>query len=251
MITPKASARRGEAIHRRFRPRPGSNYVASGFALGAVDHLIRSRRPQAILEVGAGIGALTAAIAEACDGAGLAATHVAIEDVPFCLEQLAANLGPRLEGIEVHPYVRDVPVGGPTFDLVIIDGGATEDLLPEDQHLWTAADEEAEVGSWIGRLSPGALVLVENRRDRQRGFIEALAIRPMVHEHVRPLDAGPGYHLYWVDPSATRRLAVAVAEGWRRVWFPRGVRAQRLLYHKLHGRPKPKRDTVAPGLEGD
>ena len=200
-----------------------------------------------VLEVGAGIGAITACIVEAADDSGLRITHLAIEDVPFCLEQLAANLGARIERIDVAPYVRDLPADGPNLDLVIIDGGATEDLLPEDRHRWTAEDERSEVQAWIGRLAPGAIVLVENRRDRQRRFIETEASRPFVHEHVRPADAGPGYHLYWFDPAPTRRVRVAAAEMVRRAWFPHGVRAERRVYRLLHGRPRPERDTVAPG----
>lgn len=200
-----------------------------------------------VLEVGAGIGAITAGVAEAADDAGVTLAHLAIEDVPFCLEQLAANLGTRLDQIDVSPSVRDLPPGGPAIDLVILDGGATEDLLPEDRHRWTADDERAEVQAWLDRLAPGALVLVENRRDRQRTFIEAEASRPFVHEHVRPLDAGPGFHLYWFDPKPVRRAAVASAGLLRRAWFPHGVRLERRVYRRLHGRPRPERDTVSPG----
>ena len=58
MIIGRATARRGEDLFRRFRDRPGSGFIASGFALGHIEHAVASRRPRTILEVGAGIGTI-------------------------------------------------------------------------------------------------------------------------------------------------------------------------------------------------
>jgi hypothetical protein len=247
VIHPRSAARAGTALHWRFRPLPGSDYVASGFALGAIIHLVERRRPASILEVGAGIGTLTTAIAESADRVGLHGSHVAIEEIDFCLEQLAANLGDRLDRIVVLPRSADLPDDVAPFDLVVIDGGATTDLLPEDRHRWTADDERAEVRAWIGRLAPGAVVLVENERAPQRRWIEAEATRPYVHEQVRPYDGSPGYHLYWFDAGPRTRALVALKDRLRALWFPRGVRLLRRAHHRLTGRVGPDRAAVAPG----
>lgn len=248
MIVPAGSRRRGDAVHRRFRTRPGSDFVASGFALGALDHLVRSTRPTVVLEIGAGIGAITALLADAADAEVPHQVHVAVESEPFCLDQLARNLGPRLERIEVVERARDLPDRLLRIDLVVLDGGSQEDLAPEHQHEWTADDERAEVRAWLPRLAPGGMVFVENRRDRQRSFVEAEATRPFVREHVRPWDGGPGYFLYRFDPTPVVRARARIAGAIRRMWFPRGVRLERRIYVRLHRRPRPPRDTVAPGV---
>jgi len=248
VIRTQDAARRGDELFHRFRTRVGSDYIASGFALGAIIQLVEHRKPQAVLEVGSGIGTITTGVLEARARAGIrAGVQVAVEEIPFCQEQLEANLGEQFDRVVLVARAADLaPDVGP-FDLVIIDGGASTDLEPGDRAGWTAADERAEVRAWIGRLAPKAVVLVENERAPQRGHVEAEATRPFVHEHVRPFDASPGFHLYWFDPSPQRRLGVALRERVRRLWFPRGIRLARRGYHRLTGRYLPERETVAIG----
>ncbi len=205
-MSTSAAERRGIAVFERFVPRPGSGYIASGFALGRIIDLVERRRPERILEVGSGIGTITSAVLEARDRTGVGGLHVAVEDVPFCLEQFAANLGPRAADVVVVPRAADVAaaVGPVTFDLVIVDGGDPDDLAPEERHTFTAADRAAEVGAWVALVAPRGLVLVENTRIAQRRELEAQAGRPFVHEHLRPADDTPGVHLYWFEPSAGR-----------------------------------------------
>jgi len=247
VIVRRRSRAAGNELHGRFRPRPGSDYVASGFALAAIIELVERRRPASVLEVGAGIGTLTTAVVEASARAGRVGSHVAVEEIDFCLEQLQANLGAQLDGVDVVPRAAEAPEGLAPYDLVIIDGGATTDLLPADQHRWTAADERGEVAAWMAHLAPGALVLVENERAPQRAHVEAEATRPYAHEHVRPFDAGPGYHLYHFDPSPTTRLGVRAREALRALWFPRGIRLLRRAHVRVLRRPVPERRAVAPG----
>jgi hypothetical protein len=247
VIIRRRAARAGNEVHWRFRPLPGSNFVASGFALGAVIDLVERRRPGSILEVGAGIGTLTTTIAEAAERGGLAPTQIAIEEIEFCLDQLRTNLGPLTERIQIVRRAVDIGPDVAPFDLVVIDGGATTDLLPEDRAGWTAADERAEVASWIGRLAPGAIVMVENERAAQRGHIEAEATRPFLHEHVRPIDGSPGFHLYRFDAGPAVRLAARGRDIVRSAWFPRGVRLLRRVHLLVLRRYGPDRAAVAPG----
>lgn len=252
MIRDRADAAWGDDLHRRYRPRAGSDYIASGFALGAIRTLVRRRQPRSVLEVGAGIGAVTSGLAEVLADQARPAVQVAVEDVPFCLEQLALNLGDQLDAVTVVGQVRQIPAGLGDFDLVVIDGGSVGDLLDPDRSCWSEADEEAEVAAWMARLASGALVLVENRRDRQRGFIEVAAValsRHYAHEHIRPLDASPGVHVYWFEPARSVALAAWVRERARRAWFPNGVRMWRRVNSRL-GRTLVNRDAVASGGAG-
>lgn len=242
----RAAEQRGIAVFDRFVTRPGSGYIASGFALGRIIALVEQRRPERILEVGSGIGTITAAVRSAQVDVGL---HVAVEDVEFCLEQFAANLGPEADEVVVVPRARDLvaAVGPVAFDLVIVDGGDTPDLVPEEQHTFTAADMADEVGAWLALVAPRGLVLVENIRAAQRGALEAQTRRRFAHEHVRPADATPGVHLYWFEPSPLRRVAVAARNGANLVWFGGGRKVVGKLRRRLTGRPTPRRQAVASG----
>lgn len=243
--------RAGDAHFEQFRPRPGSDYIASGFALGCFAQLVERRRPASILEIGAGIGAITVTILDAQDRAGAAGgEYVAVEDIPFCLEQLAANLGDRADRVTVVPRAAGIPAELGPFDLVIIDGGATTDLMPEDRHLFPPEAEADEVRSWLPRIAPGAVVVAENVRLRQREVMEAEVGRPFLHEHVRPLDGSPGVHLYWFDPPATTRALAPVRTAARSLWFGRGLPLAKRAYGKLLHKPFPRRSTVAPGEDG-
>ena len=248
-MTTGAAEQRGIAVFDRFAARPGSGYIASGFALGHIMALVERRRPERILEVGSGIGTITAAVQAARDRCGTRGLHVAVEDVPFCLEQFVANLGPRAREVVVVARAADVAprVGPVEFDLVIVDGGDIPDLVPEDQHTFTAEDVAAEVGAWLALLAPGGVVLVENVRAAQRRALEAQTRRRFVHEHVRPADATPGLHLYWFEPTLTRRARAGVRAVANRLWFPVGLRVARRVYRRFAGRPLPRRQAVASG----
>lgn len=239
----------GIEVYDRFVVRPGSGYIASGFALGHIIALVERRRPERVLEVGSGIGTITTAVLEARDRSGAPGLHVAVEDVPFCVEQFAANLGPRAEEVVLVPRAAAVvdAVGPVEFDLVIVDGGDTSDLAPEEQHTFTSADMAAEVGAWLELVAPGGVVLVENIRIRQRTELEAQTRRSFVHEHVRPVDATPGLHLYWFEPTPARRVRAALRAVANRVWFPFGLKVVRKVYWRLTGRRLPTRRAVASG----
>ncbi|MEZ5179681.1 MAG: hypothetical protein R2746_15775 [Acidimicrobiales bacterium] len=244
-----AAEERGIAVFDRFVARPGSGYIASGFALGWIIDLVERRRPERILEVGSGIGTITSAVLEARDRTGAGGLHVAVEDGPFCLEQFAANLGPRAAEVVVVPRAADVvaAVGHVAFDLVIVDGGDPDDLAPEERHTFTAEDRAAEVAAWVALVAPGGLVLVANTRAAQRRDLEAQTRRRYAHEHVRPADATPGLHLYWFEPSPARRAAAAARGAANRLWFPTGLRVARTLHRRITGRPMARRRAVASG----
>ena len=130
---------------------------------------------------------------------------------------------------------------------MIVDGGATGDLLPEDQHRRTAQDERRS-----GRGCPARARRPRVRgepADRQRGFLEAEATRPFVHEHVRPLDGRPGYHLYWFDPSGTLRALAPVRYTIHPLWFDRGLPLTKKVYARLLHRSFPSAGSAVAAAE--
>lgn len=241
----------GDAVFDQFRPRPGSDFIASGFALAAIAALVERRTPTSILEIGSGIGTITVAILDAQDRVGASdGSYVGVEDVPFCLEQLDANLGARRDRVTFVPTAAAAPPGAGPFDLVVVDGGAQSDLMAEERHRFTVEAEIDGVRAWLPHIAPGAVVVFENVRARQRRVLEEEVGRPFVHEHLRPLDGSPGMHLYWFEPPVATRALAPVREGARALWFGRGLPLARLAYGRFLKRPFPRRNTVAPGEGG-
>jgi hypothetical protein len=250
MISRREARRTGDGQFERFRPRPGSNYIATGFALARFVELVEARRPQAILEIGAGIGAITDTVLAARERAGCAdGLYVAVEDIPFCLEQLAANVGTRLDQVTVVPRASAIPPELGPFDLVIVDGAATGDLLPEDRHTFPLSAQDDEVRSWLPRIAPGGIVAVENVRLRQREVLEREVGRPFVYEHIRPLDNTPGIHLYRFEPTGAQRAVAGVRNAVRPLWFGHGLPLAKKVFRRALHRPFPRRTAVAPGDE--
>lgn len=235
----------GDARHLRYRSRPGSNFIASGFALDAIGRLVSDLRPRVVLEVGSGIGTLTEELLDA--PAGAIGTQIAVEADAFCLDQLAANIGERLDGVLVVASAADVPAEVGPYNLVIVDGSSVDDLAPEDRDRWTVDQERAEVAAWASRLAPRAVVIVENERPRQRDHLESLVSRPFLHEHIRPLDATPGFHRYRFDPTPVEVRKAQIRDLGRSRWFPGGVRLLRRVHMRLLGRELSVRAAVAPG----
>lgn len=243
-----AAEARGVAVFDRFAPRPGSGYIASGYALGLIDRAVEERRPERVLEIGSGIGTITTLVLEAGDRCGRPVRqHVAVEDVAFCLEQFAENLGPRAAEVELVDRARDLDAGHGPFDLVIVDGGHTDDLLPELRHTFDAAAVEAEVAAWVPRLAPGALVVFENERTDQQAAFRRHVGRPWAYERRRPWDGTPGAHLYHLEPTVAVRLEAWARRQVDRAWHPHGLRTLRRLRARLGRPPRSVRRAVAPG----
>lgn len=251
MTSHREARRTGDRQFERFRPRPGSDYIASGFALARFTELVEQHRPRAILEVGAGIGAITDTVLDARARAGGSdGVYVAIEDIPFCLEQLSANLGERIGQVTVVPRASAIPPELGPFDLVIVDGAATTDLFPEDRHRFPVSAQDDEVRSWLPRIAHRGIVVVENVRLPQRQILEAEVGRTFVHEHIRPIDNTPGVHVYRFEPTDRERALAAARNAVRPLWFDRTLPLAKRLYRKALHRPFPRRSTVAPGEDG-
>jgi hypothetical protein len=205
---------RAEAIFQRFRVHPDARAIASPCAIDGVMRAIERYKPQRILEVGAGIGTLTAAILEA---AGPDVFIVTAEDNEHCREVLCENLG---EDMKRATLVESAAQVDEVFDLVVVDGEQIDDILRV--------------------VAPGGVLIVEGDRDFQRQQFVSTD-RPYCEQHVRTLRLMAaddpwshasveryqgGYFLFRFEPTLSERRQFAIVHYWynttikwrRRLW---------------------------------
>ena len=110
-----------QKIFTDYRKKPGSDYIASEFALANLSALLNKIKPTSVIEYGAGIGTMTHA---------LLAHPVGIEKVlatetnAFCLEQLAKNIPAEYKNkLHLISNLDDLEILRRRCDLVIFDGG--------------------------------------------------------------------------------------------------------------------------------
>jgi hypothetical protein len=191
-----------EEIFQRFRSLPGAHEMASPCAIEGLLTTVERYRPRRILEVGAGIGTLTAAILAA---APTNARIASVEDNAYCLEQLAINLGTGFERVTVLASTDDLTG---EFDLVVVDGHQLIDI--------------------VGYIARNGLVFVEANREAQRDAVDNSG-RSFCIKHVRTLRRmapddpwGPhqieryqsGYWLVRFEPSTRERGLFAMSDWW-------------------------------------
>lgn len=189
-MTNSRHRRLAQTIYDRFAERPGSQHIASPFAIEVLLRELERRRPRAVLEIGAGIGTTTQAI---LDSPARPASFFTIEDHPFCLEQLEVNLEGADGRVRIVPSTVDLPEHQ-RFELALVDGG------------------ERSLGLH-SRLTRRATILIEGDRGPQRAALEAeLADTPHLTCEVRTLrkDSQGAYlggcTLIRVRPSLLDRL---------------------------------------------
>lgn len=186
------------ALHARFRALPGSEQIASPFAIQALQHWLWTHAPRRILEVGAGIGTLSWVLAEYLASRSGPAEAVSVEDDPWCRTEWERNLAswrrrPRL--------VEKVPVFE-WYDLLVLDG---PQLLSDG---WAC-------------LELGASVFVEGNRRAQRAALRAFmrqAGRRYIETPARPPDRSKGVWLGRCEPAWWESLLFATnrIEQWAR-----------------------------------
>lgn len=167
-------------IHDRFSG-PGTEQVASEFAIAGLLRWLHRRCPERVLEVGAGVGTLTATILTYDPS-----VFLPVEDHAGCREACYANTG-RMPVSSHQILALD-------WDMLVLDGG---DGRNDD---WNFAHR--------------AIVFVEGGRRPQRAVLEASLRcrgRAFAHAQWKPLDRSKGFHVIALDPSlATRAWFAAV-----------------------------------------
>src|SRR5712691_10667149 len=209
-------------IWKRFVRLPGAKCgdsigIAAERAIAALIELVRSRRPQRVLELGSGIGTLTTAVLEAARDSGLIAepefTFYTIESQSFCLDQLEINLksfkGEYKSVRDISEVPKDI-----LFDLIVVDGGGD---LPND----------LGVIDFSSRLAHHGVILLEGGRGFQRRkILEWYGQRANVIAKITPvqstLDAGMNgvearqkpYRLFIFEPSLWERFRLKSQHRW-------------------------------------
>lgn len=197
--------RAAKRIHRAFAPRPGAEHIATRAAIAGLIRWLGRKRPERVLEVGAGIGTLTWALVETLshqrgdDGFVL----YTVEDHRFCLQELRKNLQPLWGRFTVIGSVGEIGSSGPGFDFLVVDGGRQDDE------------------GLFRRLRPGAVVFIEGDRRTQADSLErALGDRAFAKADVRVLRRRTlqngtrawdgGYRIYQLEPTFGGRVRLAL-----------------------------------------
>ncbi len=156
LIEPSATDREfARKVHRLFAAKPGSERIATDFALAHLAAILRQHRPRSVLEFGAGIGTIThLLLAHPARPERVLST----EENAFCLQQLENNISPELrQGWTLIPKERLGEYQEP-FDLIIIDG-----------HVM-GIDLSA-------KMKPGTIIFAEGNRKPERAWMQELAAR--------------------------------------------------------------------------
>lgn len=174
-------------LRRHFLSLPGSGQISSEFAVLGLAKWIGRRLPRHVLEIGHGVGTLTALLAW---WLVQTADLVAVEDDPWCQEEAKRNLGPLASRVI---WCDRIPAWART-DLVVLDGPQAK---PED---WKC-------------LNPRAVVFIEGRRRGQRArLFDALQWvgRPACWAEWKPRDRSKGYSVVLCEPSKMERVRFAL-----------------------------------------
>lgn len=113
--------RHARLIFSEFKSKPGSEYIATEFALAHLSAILTTRRPQTVLEFGAGIGTITK----------LLVTHphrprviVTTENNEYCISAFNENIDESiLTSVTLVRSLDELLAQDQTYDLVIGDGG--------------------------------------------------------------------------------------------------------------------------------
>ena len=133
-----------DEVFRRFHPLPGSQHIASRYALAHLATVLRQNEIKSVVEFGVGIGTITYLLLTYPKPTR---TVVSTERDAFCLEQLERNLPTDLRARLTVISDGSLPRGD--FDLAVIDGKVTS-------------------AEYATLLRPGLICFVEGGRLPQR-----------------------------------------------------------------------------------
>ena len=121
----KNSSSIADQVHRKFSSMPDAKHIATLVNIRRIVDLCMIQKPDRVLELGGGIGAISYAIL-ACSDAFLDI----YEDNLFCQDRLRENLKDFEGRYSIIPTYRMLPPER-EYDLMIIDGGQKELYHPE------------------------------------------------------------------------------------------------------------------------
>lgn len=180
-------------IFTRFRALPGSDEIATPFAIEGLTRLLRRFRPHKIIEIGGGVGTLSQVV---LDHGPTATSLTVLERNAWCGARWGENLAKAVVGACVFKLSDwpEKPYGWPErpVDLLVVD-----DWLP-------VRYDQVEV--LLGRR---ALVFFEGNRTVERCIVrEGLRAkgRRVAELNRRPWDRSKGYWIIDADATVSERL---------------------------------------------
>ena len=190
-------------IYSRFTSLPGSQYMASQFAIGQLIRWKKRSCPARVLEIGTGIGTLTFTLASIRQKQPF--QQVSMEWDDYCRDQLRANLADQWDDFKLIRTMDDLDEEAP-FDFVLYDGG-DQDPRP------------------ISKLPKRAVVFIEGFMDKKHELIHSIhsGKRDYVMTNFRSGDRREGVFIFLFDPTLVERLWFGVNTFWNRLcsWLKR------------------------------
>lgn len=119
VVPEREDEERGKRYFKKFSELPGSQHIATAFALSYLSRLITMVRPKIVLEYGAGIGTITKLLLDHPFRPDLI---VSTEDNDFCLNALQENVGPPSERWRIVKNIDSLITLNKEYDIVIFDG---------------------------------------------------------------------------------------------------------------------------------
>lgn len=193
------------SIFRHFRTQPGSDQIATRYAIRGLQRWLRRRRPWTILEIGGGIGTLTWTCRTTCPEAVL----WIVEDDAGCRRRLLALLAGVNWLSHDQPLHRAVSDYWRILSSAEFNGECVRPLFP-----FVIVD--AEPPDYMGRVGKRATVFFEGNRTMERHHLE-LALgshRRMAWACCRPWDRSKGYWVYQFEPTRWERLHLGALRAW-------------------------------------
>ncbi len=149
-------------IYKFFSNRPGSEYIASAYAIQGLMVLLDRYRPKSVLEIGAGIGTLSFAAMHMLDECRkdtkgpFAWKYFAVESDRFCLEELKKNLEPWESRFTIVDHLEESSELVKDFEFIILDGGKKD-------------------GKFFEKIPLRATLFIEGDRRPQRELLESVS----------------------------------------------------------------------------
>jgi len=139
-----------KSVRDEFLQKPGSQHIASEFALAYLSAVLNEVKPRSVLEFGAGIGTITSFLMKHPTNIDHVTTT---ESNAFCLEQFAANIPEEYRG---------------RYDLIADDSN----LIPGHRRYELVIVDHSVGKQGCAFLDPGMICFVEGGRTRTRQEIQ-------------------------------------------------------------------------------
>jgi protein-L-isoaspartate O-methyltransferase len=151
------------AVYESFSIKKHAEHIATPISLQALFLVLQKVKPRRVLEIGGGIGTLSALVLKNSE-----ASIDIFENIPLCIEALQENLQEFKGRFQLLTSYENSPLPSVAYDLVIVDGG-TNSLITQV----------------FRELRSVTAVYVDGHRDAQRALIRRELMKAYVYHTVR------------------------------------------------------------------